>query len=134
MSDASEEGAAAEAADRSPKRRRKKRKQGRSKAGFKRAELDEKGRERPRFLLDFPQDAELERLIAAFESGNYHAVRELAPTLIEHGKSPEVRSAARELRRRIDPDPLLKYLLLATTLLLGALVWYAYASHGAHAH
>ncbi|MEZ4374281.1 MAG: hypothetical protein R3B07_25905 [Polyangiaceae bacterium] len=116
------------------KRRRKKRKRAPTDAGFKREELDANGRERPRFLLNFPEDPQLEQLIAAFESGNYQQVRRLAPDLISNGKSPEVRSAARELRRRIEPDPLLKYLLLATLLLLGALVWYAYAHHGAHAH
>ncbi|MCA9641643.1 MAG: hypothetical protein H6718_09465 [Polyangiaceae bacterium] len=135
MSDASDETMEAPEVDGdTPKRRRKKRKRAAAKQGLRRAELDAGGRERPRFLLDFPEDPELERLIEAFELGNYHQVRELAPNLIEHGKSPEVRSAARELRRRIEPDPLLKYLLLATLLLLGALVWYAYARHGAHAH
>ncbi len=136
MSDASEEETkrGAEATESAPKRRRKKRKRSQAKTGFRREELDASGRERPRFLLDFPEDPDLERLITAFEAGNYHEVRELAPSVIEQGGSPEVRSAARELRRRIDPDPLLKYLLLATLLLLGALVWYAYARHGAHAH
>lgn len=123
-----------EATEDTPKRRRKKRKRARAEGEFKRAELDASGRERPRFLLDFPEDPQLEALIAAFEAGNYQEVRELAPGLIENGRSPEVRSAARELRRRIEPDPMLKYLLLATALLLGALVWYAYAHHGVHAH
>lgn len=123
-----------EASEDTPKRRRKKRKRARAKGEFKRSELDASGRERPRFLLDFPEDPQLEALIDAFEAGNYQQVRELAPALIENGRSPEVRSAARELRRRIEPDPMLKYLLLATVLLLAALVWYAYAHHGVHAH
>jgi len=99
-----------------------------------RDELDENGRERPRFLLEFPADPELEQLIAAFENGNYARVRELAPKLMEHAETVEVRQAAAEIRRRIEPDPLLKYLLLASSLLLVVLVWYAYTKHGVHAH
>src|SRR5262249_47416092 len=40
-----------------------------------RAPLDRDGMERPKFLLNYPDDPALERLIAAFESGNYALVR-----------------------------------------------------------
>src|SRR3954471_965303 len=73
--------------------------------------LNADGRERPRFLLEFPADPELQRLVRAFEAGNYQAVREGAPKLAEQSEDAIVRAAARELRRRIDPDPLMKYLL-----------------------
>lgn len=116
------------------KKQRKAREQPDAAATRARDELDENGRERPRFLLDFPADPELEKLISAFERGNYALVRELAPNLIEHAESIEVREAAVEIRRRIEPDPLLKYLLLASGLLLAVLVWYAYSQHGVHAH
>ncbi len=90
------------------------------------APLDADGRERPRFLLGFPADADLQRLAAAFEAGNYALVREQAEALAERTDSPAVRDAALELRRRIDPDPLAKYLLALTAALLLSLAYFAY--------
>jgi hypothetical protein len=92
----------------------------------RRAELDADGRDRPRFLLSFPEHPELEKLIAAYEAGNYALVRKEAPRLAERADDPAVRDAALELRRRIDPDPLAKFLLLAGVLLLVFLTAYAY--------
>jgi hypothetical protein len=91
-----------------------------------RAELDAKGRDRPRFLLSFPEHPELEKLVAAYEAGNYALIRDEAPRLADRADNPAVRDAALELRRRIDPDPLIKYLLLAGVLLLVFLTAYAY--------
>ncbi len=88
--------------------------------------LDAAGRERPRFLLSFPSDPELARLAAAFEAGNYALVRAEAEGLAERTQSPAVRAAALELRRRIGPDPLAKYLLALTAALLLFLTWFAY--------
>ena len=90
------------------------------------AALDATGRERPRFLLGFPQHPELLRLAAAFEAGNYALVRAEAEGLAERAESPAVRDAALELRRRIDPDPLAKYLLALTAALLLSLAYFAY--------
>lgn len=90
------------------------------------AVLDASGRERPRFLLAFPQDPDLARLAAAFEAGNYRLVREQAETLAERSEDPAVRRAALELRRRISPDPLAKYLLALTAALLLFLAYFAY--------
>ncbi len=84
------------------------------------------GRERPRFLLEFPQDPELMRLVAAFEAGDYRTVRIAASKLAESTENPLVREAARELRRRIDPDPLMKYLLAVSLTLFVFVVWYTY--------
>ncbi len=89
--------------------------------------LDAQGRERPRFLLEFPKDPELERLVQAFEVGNYEAVRTGAPELAERTEDPVVRAAARELRRRIDPDPLMKYLLWVSLALFVFVVWHTYS-------
>lgn len=86
------------------------------------------GRERPRFLLEFPDDPELTRLAAAFEAGDYRAVRIGAGRLAETTEDPLVREAARELRRRIDPDPLMKYLLAVALTLFVFVVWYTYQS------
>jgi hypothetical protein len=90
------------------------------------AVLDASGRERPRFLLGFPQDPDLQRLSAAFEAGNYALVRAEAEALAERTENPAVRDAALELRRRIDPDPLAKYLLALTAALLLSLAYFAY--------
>ena len=90
------------------------------------AVLDASGRERPRFLLGFPQHPDLARLAAAFEAGNYALVRAEAGALAERAESPAVRDAALELRRRIDPDPLAKYLLALTAALLLSLAYFAY--------
>ena len=90
------------------------------------AVLDASGRERPRFLLGFPKDPDLLRLAAAFEAGNYALVRAEAEALAERAESPAVRDAALELRRRIEPDPLAKYLLALTAALLVSLAYFAY--------
>lgn len=94
-----------------------------------RSPLTPDGMDRPRFVLDFPEDVELSRLVAAFERGNYAFVREEAPKLAARTDRPEIRAAAEELRRRIDPDPLAIYLLVASGLLLLVLVIWAYHVH-----
>jgi hypothetical protein len=91
---------------------------------------DGKGIARPAFLLDFPQDDDLERLIAAFEAGNYAYVRAHAEAVAHRTERPEVRDAALELRRRIEPDPLGRYLLVVSVALLTFLVIWAYVGHG----
>lgn len=114
-----------------PKRKKKKRKP--AEQGLDappapaRPELDAAGRERPRFVLSFPSDPELDRLVAAFERGDFAAVRAGALPLAERAEDERVRDAALELRRRIDPDPLIRYLLLASVILLVVLVLHAYA-------
>jgi hypothetical protein len=83
-----------------------------------------RGEERPRFLLEFPHDPELEALIEAFELGNYARVRERAPALVKDAADPAVQRAAAELLRRIEPDPAVKALLaVACALFLFVVVW-----------
>ncbi len=111
------------------KKRKKKKKQRKVEvleAAPQRSALDAHGRERPRFLLSFPSDPELDRLVAAFERGDFATVRADAPALAERTEDEHVRDAALELRRRLDPDPLIKYLLLASVVLLFVLVMHAY--------
>ncbi len=98
-------------------------------AAPKRAPLTPEGVERPRFLLDFPDDPRLEELIAHFEAGDYAAVRRLAPELEKSASTP-VALAAAELLWRTRPDPLAKYLLLASAVLLVFLVLHSYLGHG----
>jgi hypothetical protein len=93
-------------------------------------QYDAQGRERPRFLLGFPRDPELDELVRAFEGGNYARVRRDAPRLAERTTDARVRAAARELRRRIDPDPALRYVLLTALALLAVLVYWAYGHSG----
>jgi hypothetical protein len=90
------------------------------------AALDAAGRERPRFLLGFPKHPDLARLATAFEAGNYALVRAEAEALAERTDNPAVRDAALELRRRIAPDPLAKYLLALTAGLLLSVAYFAY--------
>jgi len=92
----------------------------------RRPHLNDRGMERPHFLLEFPEDPALERLIVAFEAGNFALIRKEAEALARSTSNPAVRAAALELRRRIDPDPLAKYLLAISVLLLVILTIWAY--------
>lgn len=114
MTSEPEESAVAEAASRAAKPLRK------------RARLNAAGEERPAFLLTFPEDPELETLIAAFEQGDFAKVRARAPELARRTADSEVRRAALELRRRIDPDPLLIVLLIFALSLFSFLVAWVY--------
>jgi hypothetical protein len=132
---ATAEGMTAEAAE-APKRRKRRKKRApeaeaeAAPAAPKEPPLTPDGRERPLYVLGFPEDAELDRLVHAFEAGNYAYVREHAPKLAENTSSARVRDAARELARRIEPDPLIKVLLALSVVLFVVLVVWAYKTHG----
>jgi hypothetical protein len=79
----------------------------------------------PAFARSFPEDAALQALVAAFEQGDYARVRREAPALVQQTDSAEVRKAARELLKRLEPDPIAVYLLAGAGLLLAFLaLWY----------
>ncbi len=79
----------------------------------------------PAFARAWPQDAALTALVTAFEAGDYARVRREAPALARGTEDPAVRRAARELRRRLDPDPVAVYMLMAAAALLAFLAgWY----------
>ena len=79
----------------------------------------------PAFALRFPEDPALAALVAAFEQGDYARVRREAPALVQQTDSAEVRKAARELLKRLEPDPIAVYLLAGAGLLLAFLaLWY----------
>ena len=124
-----ENAAASEDDERTPPPRASKPKKKKKKT-TKREPLDAAGRERPRFLLDFPKDPELEKLIAAFESGDYATTLTGARALADKSKKRRVREAAMELVHRTQPDPLMKYLLLASVVLLVFLTLHSYFSRG----
>jgi hypothetical protein len=88
------------------------------------------GRARPAFVLTFPSHPELDRVVRAFELGNYAYVREHAPKLTENDQDKRVREAAGDLLRRIEPDPLIKVLLALSVLLLFVITFWAYRTHG----
>jgi hypothetical protein len=122
-----------------PIERKKKKKKKKKRAEAKEEAKDEEkkgpalgpeGWERPGFVLDFPKDPELDRLVRAFELGNYAFVREHGKKLAESSSDPGVKSAAGELLRRIEPDPLVRILFSMTIALLLFMVFYAYRSHG----
>jgi hypothetical protein len=89
--------------------------------------------ERAAFLDGFPRDPDLDALVEAFVSGNYGLVRSEAPRVAERTLDPRVKAAALELRQRIEPDPLARYILLASMALLLVLAVIAYVTHGGHA-
>lgn len=92
--------------------------------------LDAEGRERPSFVLTFPSDPALDHAVKAFELGDYASVRVEATKLAEH-ENPDVRVAAGELLRRIEPDPLVKILLGMAVALFLVVTFWAYRTHGA---
>jgi hypothetical protein len=79
----------------------------------------------PAFARSFPRDPALSVLVDAFEAGDYARVRREAPELAQRTEDDAVRRAARELRRRLDPDPVAVYMLGAAVALLVLLAgWY----------
>ncbi len=79
----------------------------------------------PSFASRFPRDEGLDALLAAFDRGDYARVREDGARLVKSTEDPAVRRAAEELLRRIEPDPLAKYMLFAACLLLVFFtIWY----------
>jgi hypothetical protein len=85
---------------------------------------------RPAFAASYPEDPELERLVAAFARGNHRAVRDGAEALAKRTSDPAVATAARDLRARLEPDRIAYVLLGATLLLLVTLT--AWAIHRTH--
>ncbi len=85
---------------------------------------------RARFLETLPPHPELAALAEAFERGNYARVRAEAPRLLETAEDEAVRDAARDLLRRLEPDPLMKFLLGLAIVLLLAATAFAYTTHG----
>jgi hypothetical protein len=79
---------------------------------------------KPAFAQGFPDDAALNELVEAFVRGDYARVRAEAPKLAESSESDAVKKAARELRARIEPDPLAMGMMIVTGVILLALSLY----------
>jgi len=84
----------------------------------------------PAFARAYPDDPELRELVEAFERGAHNVVRERAEKLAQSTEDSDVARAARDLRSRLEPDPLAVKLLLAAVALLIFLSAWAY--HTAH--
>lgn len=82
----------------------------------------------PAFARSFPEEPRLDSLVRAFAGGDYARVRREGLLLEGLAESDEVRSAARELVRRTEADPLAVVLLVMTGLVLGflSLYWMAH--------
>jgi hypothetical protein len=88
------------------------------------------GESRLPFTHSFPDDPELNKLVAAFEAGDFATVRSEAPKLAQKTDNPDVKKAALDLRRRIEPDPLQLYMLALTFALLAFLTaWFYWHKH-----
>lgn len=88
--------------------------------------LDKEGRERPRFIFTYPKEPELNRLVGAFERGDFRAVREGATRLSETATDPAVKAAAQDLLQRIQPDPLVRWFWVVAVLVFTFLVAWSY--------
>jgi len=84
---------------------------------------------RPRFLARFPEHAGLAKAALAYERGDYREVRALSKALLESEDDVDVRDAASELLRRIEPDRLIVAIVWSSFVLLGLIILWAYG-HG----
>lgn len=84
----------------------------------------------PAFARDWPQDDELDVLMAAFEAGNFALVSERAPALAKSTTDDAVKAAALDLRRRIEPTPTSVFLWVLGV----SLVVILYGYYLTHAH
>lgn len=93
------------------------------------APAEEPEDERPLFARSFPKTPEVDALLLAFERGNYARVREEAPALASKTDNPDVKRAAEELFRRIQPDIVSKSLLAVAAVLLAFFVYWYLGQH-----
>jgi hypothetical protein len=82
---------------------------------------------RPAFAEGYPRDPALDALVEAFERGDFGHVRVAAPRLAETTRDPIVKQAALDLRARIEPDPMARWVVLGTGALLAFLVFWFYS-------
>lgn len=88
--------------------------------------LDGSGRERPAFVLGFPEDPGLERLIQLFELGDYRTLNKEAQGVSDATDEDAVRNAIAELLRRTQPDPIVIALLAVSAFCFIFLVAWSY--------
>jgi hypothetical protein len=76
------------------------------------------------------KDADLTALEAAFEAGNYRAVRDGVLAIEKSDKSDDVKAAARALRERTEPSRVQLALLAIAAVFVLALSGYEIIKHG----
>jgi hypothetical protein len=86
---------------------------------------------RPAFAKDYPADQALDALVDAFSRGDFRRIREEAPKLAAASENAAVKSAALDLRQRIEPSPIALYLIVLALVLLAVLYGHA-LTHAAH--
>ncbi|MGA7123120.1 MAG: hypothetical protein WBY94_23675 [Polyangiaceae bacterium] len=84
---------------------------------------------RPLFASSFPRHPALDALVQAFARGDYALVRSEGSKLSGSAAEEDVRTAARTLVERTEPDPLAIWLLVLTGGLLITLSTY-WITHG----
>lgn len=80
----------------------------------------------PLFARTYPDDPALRSLVQAFVQGNYAKIHAESEALAKRSEDPRIAAAARDLRRRIEPDPLALWMLGGMALLLLFLVFWFY--------
>ena len=87
--------------------------------------------QRPTFAKSYPAHPKLDKLLTAYQAGNFGYVRSHAQELAQ-GDDDELAAAAADLRRRIEPHPLATVLWALGLALLVLL--YGYYLMAAHEH
>ena len=88
------------------------------------------GDSRPLFARQYPRAPAIDRLLQAFARGDYATVRLEAPKVAAGATDPQVAAAARDLQKRIRPDPAALYLMGLTLVLLVFLgAWFFLHKH-----
>jgi len=84
--------------------------------------------DRPPFARVYPHHDALDRLVAAFDRGDFALVRSEIPAILDGDEDESVKRAAADLRRRLDPAPTSVFLWALGVALLVFLFGY-YVSH-----
>jgi hypothetical protein len=83
----------------------------------------------PAFARAYPRDPELDALLRAMAGGDHarvHAEAEPLAARADKDGREEVARAARDLRRRLEPDPMVLWMFAGSLALLGFLVFWFY--------
>jgi hypothetical protein len=88
------------------------------------------GKGHPLFARQYPSAPEIDRLLEAFEKGDYATVRLDAPKVAASATDPRVADAARDLAKRTLPDPMALYLIgLTMALFVFLSAWFFLHKH-----
>jgi len=89
------------------------------------------GGRRPPFARGYPPGEDIDTLLEAMRVGNHALVRRRTAELLEQSDDEATKTAARDLRRRLSPDPTSIYLwALGVALAIVLYGYYLVQSHG----